>query len=445
MAVIISLPEDVKYILDIIIKAGYEAFAVGGCIRDHLLSREPNDYDITTSARPEEIKKLFRRTVDTGIKHGTVTVLLKDKSYEVTTYRIDGKYEDNRHPSSVSFTDSLKEDLLRRDFTINAMAYNDIQGLMDPFGGQQDLKDKRIRCVGVPRERFSEDALRIMRAVRFSAQLGYEIEEETLRAMKELAPNLKDVSAERIQVELVKLVTSDHPEKLVVAYEQGLTAVFLPEFDRIMETSQNHPHHAYSVGIHTIKAMQNVRNDKDLRLAMLFHDMGKPLARTVGEDGYDHFRGHPEFSEKVALEVLRRLKFDNDTIKTVSRLAAMHDYKMEISKKAVRHAMNKMGEGMLPLILEIKHADTLAQSEYKREEKLEWIENIGKLYREIVDENEGIYIKDLVISGKDLLELGYPGNQRLGEELNRLLDMVLEDPSLNNREFLLKSAKEDLL
>ncbi len=292
----LSLPEDVNYIINTINRAGYEAFAVGGCIRDMVLNKVPNDYDITTSASPDKIKELFRRTIDTGIEHGTVTVMLKSTGYEVTTYRIDGKYEDGRHPASVNFTTSLEEDLLRRDFTINAMAYNEKDGLKDPFGGMEDIKRKIIRCVGDPKERFSEDALRMLRAVRFSAQLGYEIEEDTLEAIKLLAGNLKLISEERIQAELIKTVTSDNPDRLTVAYKTGLTAVFLPEFDRMMETPQNHPHHMYNVGIHTIRSMENIKNDKVLRLAMLFHDMGKPETRSIDENGIDHFYGHPAHS-----------------------------------------------------------------------------------------------------------------------------------------------------
>ena len=270
----IELPERVKEILDTIMEAGYEAYAVGGCIRDSILGRKPNDWDITTSASPYEIKELFRRTVDTGIQHGTVTVMMDKEGFEVTTYRIDGDYKDGRHPSEVTFTASLKEDLRRRDFTINAMAYNEQNGLVDIFGGMQDIADGVIRCVGEPRERFSEDALRIMRAVRFSAQLGYQIEEKTKAAIEELAPTLKKISAERIQVELVKLVTSKHPEELLTAYETGITSVILPEFDLCMETEQHNPHHLYNVGMHTIHAMEVIPADKVLRLVSRYGEAG---------------------------------------------------------------------------------------------------------------------------------------------------------------------------
>ena len=287
------LPENVSRIIDTLMRAGYEAYAVGGCIRDSLLGREPKDWDITTSASPAEVKALFPKTVDTGIAHGTVTVLLNREGFEVTTYRVDGTYEDFRHPKEVTFTPDLNEDLKRRDFTINAMAYNDTHGLIDAFDGAADLDRKIVRCVGAPKERFSEDALRMMRAVRFGAQLGFTVEEQTRSAICALAPTLKKISAERIQSELVSLLMSDHPEEMRTLYETGITKVILPEFDVMMQTAQNSPHHMYTVGEHTIQSLAQIESKKTLRLAMLFHDIGKPSCKTTGEDGQDHFYGHP--------------------------------------------------------------------------------------------------------------------------------------------------------
>lgn len=289
----ILLPEKVKTIINTLTAAGYEACAVGGCVRDSILGREPNDWDITTSAKPEEIKGLFARTVDTGIQHGTVTVLLDREGFEVTTYRIDGEYEDARHPKEVIFTASLEEDLKRRDFTINAMAYNEQDGLIDIFDGVGDIGRQMIRCVGDARERFSEDALRMLRAVRFSAQLGYQIEDKTKQAIREMAPSLQKISAERIQTELVKLVTSDHPDYLRTAYETGITKEILPEFDLCMETPQHNPHHCYNVGEHILHSMQEIEPDKVLRLGMLFHDIGKPQTMTVDSEGITHNKNHP--------------------------------------------------------------------------------------------------------------------------------------------------------
>lgn len=442
---IIQLPEKVKYIIDTIMEAGYEAYAVGGCIRDSILLREPSDWDITTSASPYQVKALFKRTVDTGIKHGTVTVMLDKEGFEVTTYRIDGAYEDSRHPTEVIFTPNLTEDLKRRDFTINAMAYNEKDGLVDIFGGLRDIQQQVIRCVGSPLERFSEDALRIMRAVRFSAQLGYKIEEETASAICELAPNLKKISAERIQTELVKLVVSPHPDYLNTAYETGITAVVLPEFDLCMHTRQVNPHHCYNVGMHTLEAMKAIRADKVLRLAMLFHDMGKPVCLTTDEAGIDHFHGHPAVSEEIAGSILHRLKFDNDTIYMVKKLVKYHDRDIEPKAGSVRRAILKIGEDAFPLLLEVKKADMLAQSNYQRKEKEQNLKEVQKVYEKILKEKQCVSLKTLAVNGRDLIDhAGMKPGPELGEVLNRLLEKVIEDPSLNDRNYLLSVAKEQL-
>ena len=321
----IQIPEKANEIITTLTAAGYEAYVVGGCVRDAILGREAADWDITTNARPEQVKALFPRTVDTGLQHGTVTVLNGKEGFEVTTYRIDGEYLDGRHPEQVLFTPNLLEDLKRRDFTINAMAYNEKEGLVDAFGGIGDLERGQIRCVGDPRERFTEDALRILRAVRFSAQLDFEIEAETKAALAEFAPRLTKVSAERIQVELMKLLTSDHPEVFRVVWETGITAVILPEFDACMETPQHNPHHCWNVGEHILRTLTGVEKDKALRWAALLHDMGKPATRTTDEQGIDHFHGHAKLGAEMANGILRRLKFDNDTRKRVVRLVEFHD------------------------------------------------------------------------------------------------------------------------
>ena len=285
----INMPENANRIIETLEAAGYEAYIVGGCVRDSILGRSPGDWDITTSAKPEQIKALFRRTVDTGIQHGTVTVMFGKEGYEVTTYRIDGEYTDHRRPDKVLFTTNLKEDLKRRDFTINAMAYNHRNGIIDIFGGVEDLEKRVIRAVGVAEERFSEDALRILRAVRFSGQLDFSIDEDTQAAMKKLAGTLSKISAERIRVELDKLFVSDHPEKLIMAYEMGITAVVLPEFDRMMEQEQNNPYHLYNVGVHSIYTMKAIDADSICRWAALLHDVGKPDTHTRDDKGIDHF------------------------------------------------------------------------------------------------------------------------------------------------------------
>ena len=440
---LIHLPEDVKAILHTLQEAGYEAYAVGGCIRDSLLGRRPDDWDITTSAKPQETKALFGKTIDTGIQHGTVTVMRHGRGYEVTTYRVDGEYEDGRHPKEVTFTASLKEDLRRRDFTVNAMAYNEEDGLVDLFGGRQDLEQKIIRCVGEANERFEEDALRIMRAVRFSAQLGFSIEERTKEAIRGHAERLRQVSAERIQVELTKLVISPNPDFLRIAWETGITAVVLPEFDRLMEQPQNNPHHCFSVGEHTLHAMQAVRPDKCLRLAMLLHDVAKPLCLTTDAEGIDHFHGHAQKGERMAAQILKRLRYDNHTTELVSRLVKWHDVAIAPEKKAVRRAASRMGKELFPLILEVKAADLAAQSDYQRTEKREWLERLRSLYEEIEREGNCLTIKDLAVNGRDLIQAGITPGPQLGLALQQLLEIVLEDPEKNTREYLLSSLPKE--
>lgn len=440
----IKLPSDVANIIQTLESAGFEAYAVGGCVRDSLLGREPSDWDITTNALPQQVKGLFNHTIDTGLAHGTVTVMMKKVGYEITTYRMDGEYEDARHPKNVTFTLSLEEDLKRRDFTINAMAYNEKRGLVDLFGGIDDLENKVICAVGDAKERFTEDALRMMRAVRFSAQLGYEIEERTFAAIQELSENLKKISAERIQVELVKLITSDHPEKMEILYSSGITKVIMPQFDRLMETEQNNPHHCYSVGMHTIHAIKEIRADKILRLSMLFHDMGKPDTKTTDVAGIDHFHGHAQKSEEYAYRILRELKFDNDTLHKVKKLTCYHDYKIVGTPKGVRKIMSLLGEEMFLDLLEIKRADTLAQSMYLRDEKLDELEKVNEIYLKIKEKDECISLKDLAVTGQDLIAAGIKPGPEMGKILHYLLDCVLEEPGQNTKEKLLDIVKESI-
>ncbi|MFI3212434.1 MAG: CCA tRNA nucleotidyltransferase [Eubacteriales bacterium] len=437
----INLPDKVKRIIDILEEAGYQAYAVGGCVRDSILGRLPDDWDITTSATPEQVKKHFKKTIDTGIQHGTVTVMIQGEGFEVTTYRIDGEYEDSRHPKEVLFTPCLEEDLKRRDFTINAMAYNGKE-IVDLFGGVEDLENGSIRCVGNPIERFGEDALRIMRGIRFSAQLGYEIEEETKRAISLLSPTLEHISAERIQVELVKLVTSPNPDYLRHAFQMGITKVVLAELDSMMDMPQNHPHHCYSVGNHALEAMKHVEADKVLRLAMLFHDVGKIETHTTDREGIDHFYGHARKSEMIVKSILKRLRFDNDTTAKVSKLALYHDMKIPLEEVAMRKAIRKVGEDIMPYLWKVKRADILAQSEYKRAEKLEELIVLEKLYEEIINRKDPVSLKELAVTGKDLMDMGIPHGKQIGEILTYLLELVLEEPKRNTKEYLLQKVKE---
>ena len=440
----IKMPGKVNKIIGVLQEAGFEAYAVGGCIRDSLLGRTPNDWDITTSAKPMEVKALFSHTIDTGIQHGTVTILLDREGFEVTTYRIDGEYEDGRHPKEVSFTGSLEEDLKRRDFTINALAYNETAGLIDIFEGQKDLKDGIIRCVGNAEERFTEDALRMLRAIRFSAQLGYRIEENTLAAIHKLAGNLEKISAERIQTELLKLIVSPHPDYLRTAYECGVTKVFFPEFDLAMETPQNHPHHCYNVGEHILHSLLEIPADKVLRLTMLLHDIAKPQCLTVDENGITHFHGHEEMGAEMSRVILRRLRMDNDTTDKVCRLVRFHDYGNGVApdRRIVRRAVNKIGEDLFADFLLVKKADLLAQSMYLREEKLSNLAAWDACYREIREAEECVSLRTLAVNGKDLIAAGLQPGRELGDILKQLLDEVLENPEKNEKDYLISRAKE---
>ncbi len=502
-----TIPIAAKKIIDELEDHGYEAYIVGGCVRDMLLFREPGDWDITTSARPEDVKRIFRRTVDTGIEHGTVTVLMRGESYEVTTFRVDGKYEDHRHPSEVVFTPSLEEDLKRRDFTINAMAYSDTRGIIDMYGGQEDLKAGIIRCVGDPMQRFGEDALRMLRGIRFAGQLLFDIEEETFAAIKELAPTLINVSAERIQVELTKLLLSggalDRPaegseeisnsrqsgsDRLRLAYETGLSKYFLPELDEMMKCEQHNPHHCYTVGEHTLRVIaevnrlidgyNNINKKQHIALvyAALLHDIAKPVCITTDEKGIDHFHGHDVQGEEMAGQILHRLKFDNDTIATVKALVRNHDVRYKNSvrvvsesdemtgswdgdvysadkttdligagliyapggKRQIRRLMNRIGRERMPLLFLLQRADILAQSEYKKDEKLAVLAAGERCYREVCEASDAVTIKELAITGNDLInEKGFEPGPAIGIELKRLLELVMDDPELNTREKLL--------
>ncbi len=435
------IPEHAEWIIRELMAHGFEAYAVGGCVRDSILGRKPEDWDITTSARPEQVKQIFHRTVDTGIEHGTVTVLVDKEAYEVTTYRVDGEYEDHRHPKEVTFTASLEEDLKRRDFTINAMAYNPETGLVDIFEGIEDLNKKIIRCVGDPNARFAEDALRILRAIRFSAQLGFEIDAATKNAMTEKAETLKDVSAERIRVELVKLLISAHPEKMSEAYALGLTQVVLPEYDTIVGVEQHTPNHIYDVEEHTIRCLQNIEADPVLRLTMLFHDFGKPIVKKT-DGGRDIFYKHPEVSASICKDILKRLKFDNYTLDRVCRLVKWHGLKYHPNEISVRRALNRVGRDLFEDFIKVQRADILAKSPIVVHGKLAILEEKEAIYRRVIERGDCFEVKMLAVNGRDLIQAGIKPGPLLGAVLERLVEWVIDDPERNIKELLLEKADE---
>lgn len=458
-----KIPENAARILQTLQENGYEAYVVGGCVRDMILGREPGDWDITTSAEPLQVKALFRRTIDTGIQHGTVTVMMGHEGYEVTTYRMDGEYKDHRHPKEVIFTPTLIEDLRRRDFTINAMAYNPQTGLIDAFDGMGDLRRRCIRCVGDPLERFEEDALRILRGIRFAGQLEFEVETATFDAMTAKASTLVHVSAERIRTELTKLLISGGSDRLLLAVQTGLSRYFLPELDMMLQTPQNNPHHCYDVGRHSLEALRQIHilwqqegfGEKEqvmLAYAALLHDVAKPDCKTVDDEGIDHFYLHPEEGARKAREILRRLKFDNDTVSMVTKLIRYHDRRHENclidgvyspkGKRAMRRLMNQAGKDTMPLLFLLQRADLLAQSDYMKEQKLAKLEAGERCYREIVQSREAVTVSELAIGGRDLIGLGMKPGPELGQMLQRLLELVLDDPQKNTKENLYSQVKQ---
>ena len=428
------LPPKVKMILGILSENGYEAYVVGGCVRDSILAKNPSDWDITTSAKPEDVSRIFHRTVGTGLKHGTVTVLIGDEQFEVTTYR------GTAGPSEENASD-LVQDLLHRDFTVNAMAYNDKSGLVDIVDGMNDLQRKVIRCVGEPDDRFDEDPLRILRAFRFAAETGFSIDRNTADRIPYFADRLRNVSGERIRDELVKILVSRNPEYWMELYKTGITAAVMPEFDLCMETPQNTPHHFYDVGTHTVKTLMAIEPDRILRLTMLMHDFGKPAMRFHDRLGRDHFKGHAAKSADIARDIMKRLRFDRETINKVCKLIYYHDYRPEPDPKAVRKAVYLIGPELFPLYIKVQWADNCGKSLYKRKEKQERVTRVARVYEQIMAEKPCLSRKELAINGEDLRELGIRGRET-GDILESALLMVLDEPEMNNREVLLKYASD---
>ena len=436
----IQIPEKAKYIIETIQNAGFEAYVVGGCVRDSILGRCPEDWDITTSARPEQVKALFRRTIDTGIQHGTVTVMLDKEGFEVTTYRVDGKYEDSRHPKEVTFTPNLEEDLKRRDFTVNAMAYHPEQGLVDDWGGKRDLKEKVLRCVGDPEQRFKEDALRILRGLRFAAVLGFSIEPKTETALRQKRGLLSNISGERIREELVKLLFGENVQQVLLTYRSILGEV-LPEIRPAFDFDQKNPHHYLTVWEHTVQAIANSIPSVRVRLALLFHDLGKPASFSLDEKGIGHFYGHPELSEQAAREIMHRLHFDNATISRVTALVRYHDCDIVPQSKSVKRWLNRLGEEGFRELLAVKAADRSATThKYENLSVLQLIENI---LNEVLAQNQCFTREQLKINGSDLMDLGIPQGKEIGRILDELLALVI-DEKLPNQPALLKKRADAL-
>ena len=438
----ITLPTPVARALSVLEACGYEGYTVGGCVRDSLLSRTPNDWDITTNATPEEMKVCFKdfRVIETGIRHGTLTVIVDGMQLEITTYRNDGEYLDNRHPVQVTFSKNIEDDLSRRDFTVNAMAYHPQKGFVDLFGGREDLQNRIIRAVGDAKTRFEEDGLRILRAIRFASVLDFDIAEDTAKAVHACKNLLSGIAAERIREELCKLICGRGAVRILREYIDVI-AVFLPELARCVGFEQNTKYHCYDVFEHTLQALA-LCEDYDLvtRLGILLHDIGKPLCYTEDEQG-GHFKGHAPVGVEITKEVLSRLRFDNETIRRMELLVEWHDIPLSAEKKRVKRLLQKLSDADILRLLEIKRCDRLAHAPDFREMPPD-LARIPSVMEEIRVEDACLSLRTLAIGGDDLMALGVPKGKQIGELLHALLDDVIEERLPNEKEALLQAAKE---
>ena len=440
MIFLLKLSKGTEFVLNTLLNSGHSAYCVGGAVRDLVMGKNPSDFDVTTSAEPDSVKALFKKTVDTGIKHGTVTVLVDNEPIEVTTFRADGEYKDFRKPESVTLVKDVKYDLARRDFTINTLCYNHTEGLIDLFGGVNDLDNKIIRAIGNPEKRFTEDALRILRAVRFSAQLGFEIEKETLDAIRKCAHLIKRLSVERIISEIDKILMSDSPSHLKLLYDLGVLELIMPEMCKCFNQPQNIKWHIYDVGMHSVNVIKNSPKKLYLRYAALMHDWGKPYCLGKNDEGEDTFRNHSSISVDLAENFLSYYRFSNDNKNKILRLIKFHDLEILPEKKYVKRAVNKVGDDLFLDLCLLKRADCLSQNLELTACRLPYIDELEKLYYEIKENNEALSVKDLKINGHDIKSLGYEG-KKIGEILKYLSDYIIENPEDNEKEKLIEIIK----
>ncbi len=438
-----DMPKNVDIAINLLQSAGFEAYAVGGCVRDSLLGKTPNDWDITTSAKPEDMKSVFAdfHCIDTGIKHGTVTVVIDGEPLEITTFRLDGEYEDNRHPKSVTFTSNLGADLGRRDFTVNAMAYSKMTGTVDLFGGQNDLKNKIIRCVGDPDRRFNEDALRILRALRFASALDFEIEEKTAQSLLKNRALLGNISEERIAKELLKLVCGNGAKRILTDFAPVLFEI-LPELQPMYKNSHDNPHHCYDIYEHTLIAVESIDPEPTLRFAMLLHDCGKPAVKKFDENGVAHFYGHQRISAEISAQILARLKVSNKFRDEILFLVSNHDrWELYENTEKMPRYLSKFGlDGVLNL-LKVMRADVLAQSpEYRY--RLDQIADAEETAKNLAAQKPCLSLSELQINGRTLMDIGIPQGRKLGAVLAQLLDEVIDGVTKNTQEALTTRARE---
>lgn len=440
----IFLPENVEYIIDTFYNAGYKAYAVGGCIRDSLMGNSPNDWDICTNALPNQVKQVFptHEIIDTGLKHGTVTLLIDKIPYEVTTFRTESTYSDNRRPDSVIFVTSVHEDLSRRDFTVNAIAYNQYENIIDSFGGRADIKNAVIKTVGNPDTRFNEDALRILRAIRFASTLGFSIENETKKSIHKNKHLLKNIAVERIWSEFKKLIIGKNSVEILREFADVI-AVFIPNITPMIGFNQNNPMHCYDVWEHTLCALQHADNNLSVRLSVLFHDIGKPLTYFEDEEGIGHFYGHNKESKKITLDTLTALKAETKLKNEVATLVDFHDRVINPTEKSVKRMIFKIGSPQLfEKYIQIKLCDIKAQTPSVIDERVKIIEEVIKIYNRLQNNNKLVTtVKDLSINGNDIILLGEQSGKNIGKILNELLEQVISNQLENNRKKLLEMAK----
>ena len=439
--IMIKIPSYAQTAIDILEKNGYSAHIVGGCVRDSLLGIDASDYDITTDALPSQVSKVFSayHIIETGIKHGTVSVVIEKNPIEITTYRIDGAYKDNRRPEKVEFTDKLVDDLSRRDFTINAMAYNEKSGIIDYYNGKSDLCKKIIRCVGDADTRFNEDALRILRALRFASVLGFEIENEAKKSIHKNKSLLKNIAAERIQIEFFKLICGVNASKIVDEYKDVI-AVFVPQIGAMFDFCQHSKYHIYDVWKHCVSTMENVEPELVLRLAALFHDIGKPQTFSLDDEQCGHFYAHAKKSVELVDDILNSLKCTGETKRSVLQLVKYHDARLCETKKSVKKWLGKIGVDLFFDLIQLQMADTRAHASEFVDKRIAQLSNIKSLADEVIFDGECFSKKDLAINGNDILNLGFVGKE-IGNMLDVLLELVIEGEIENEKNVLLDKAK----
>ncbi|MBU4439177.1 MAG: HD domain-containing protein [Firmicutes bacterium] len=438
----LNLPVPVETAFKQLESCGFCGYLVGGCVRDYLLKTTPIDFDMTTDARPDQIIQCFKdyRVIETGIRHGTVTVIVAGLCIEITTHRIEGEYSDSRHPDRVTFTKNIEDDLARRDFTINALAYHPQKGLIDLFGGAADIKNQIIRCVGDPQKRMAEDSLRILRGLRFAATLGFKLESKTRAAIRQNCGQLREISTERIAVELTKLICGKNAKDIILE-ETAVLGVVIPELLAAKSFDQNNPHHCYDVLTHTTVALETLPPVPRLRWTMLFHDLGKPATYSEDDKGIGHFKGHSKLSEAMAQERLTALKMDKATIEQVCKLVKYHDTLIDADKKIIKRWLNRLSEPLFRDLLAIKRGDNLAQAP-QYHTRLDDLKKLEQLLDEVIAEKACFSLKDLAVNGNDLIGLGIENGPEIGRILNQLLEGVIDEVYENTKDDLIKKAKE---